>query len=214
VECGARGEGEERDIGTYTLHEYEAYLVEQGELGKLEEKSLDFKSKWKEAREWERRQEENVISRDAGIEVQGYEGADPELVEKVQKSGNPAFISLFNSWSAEREEKEKNGIKITDEQVEEEKKRRVRMAQLEHAKPPGRYGGDPIWDDVQPMKVEEGGQAGKESVLARIAYDDEYAEGTLLMPSHLITAISPQPLCLIRTSLTIVLPQRSSTSAL
>jgi hypothetical protein len=61
---------------------------------------------------------------------------------------------------------------ITEEDIQEERTRRIRIAELEGKKMPGRYEGDPIWDDVVPIPQDDG-----EKPLAAIAYSDEYAEG-------------------------------------
>jgi hypothetical protein len=63
---------------------------------------------------------------------------------------------------------------ITEEDIEEERSRRIRIAELEGKKMPGIYEGDPLWDDVVPIPQDDG-----EKPLAAIAYTDEYAEGYL-----------------------------------
>lgn len=61
---------------------------------------------------------------------------------------------------------------ITEGDIQEEKKRRVKIAELEGRTMPGIYEGDPLWDDVVPIPQDDG-----ERPLAAIAYTDEYAEG-------------------------------------
>lgn len=85
-----------------------------------------------------------------------YEGLSKEKAEGLRK--------LF----AEAEE----SGNITEERIEEEKDRRFKMAQLLHQREPGRYSGDPVWDDVVPLPQDDG-----EKPLAAIAYSDDYAEG-------------------------------------
>ncbi|KAL3428301.1 farnesyltransferase alpha subunit ram2 [Phlyctema vagabunda] len=58
----------------------------------------------------------------------------------------------------------------TEEDIEVERKRRARIAQLS-GKKMGKYEIDPVWADVIPIPQEDG-----EGALAQIAYTDEYAE--------------------------------------
>ena len=64
---------------------------------------------------------------------------------------------------------------VTAEDVEEERRRRKEMAALKeelYGVRSNPYEGDPEWDDVDPVKSEEG-----EGALAAIAYSENYAEG-------------------------------------
>jgi hypothetical protein len=64
---------------------------------------------------------------------------------------------------------------VTIEEIREERSRRARIAEMEGSKKPGRYSGDPAWDDVVPIPQDDG-----ERPLAAIAYTDEYSEGNII----------------------------------
>lgn len=68
---------------------------------------------------------------------------------------------------------EGKGADITEEEIEEERRRRKLIGVL-GGKKSGRYEGDPVWDDVVPIEQDDG-----EGALAQIAYSGEYSEGTL-----------------------------------
>jgi hypothetical protein len=81
-----------------------------------------------------------------------------------------------SDWFREGQRKDLKGRVLrpaTAEEIEVEKIRRVKIAEMETGKAPGNYGGDPAWDDVVPIPQDDG-----EKPLAAIAYSDEYAEGT------------------------------------
>lgn len=70
--------------------------------------------------------------------------------------------------------------KLEDNSLEEEKKRRKEMADLRkdlYGETTGSFAQDPEWDDVIPVPQNE-----PEDALARIAYPDDYAEGTPSLP--------------------------------
>lgn len=66
---------------------------------------------------------------------------------------------------------------LTEEDRQDEQKRRAEIVRMESGKDVGRYAGDPTWDDVVPIPQDDG-----KNPLAAIAYTDEYAEGTSLQP--------------------------------
>lgn len=70
--------------------------------------------------------------------------------------------------------------KLEENSVEEEKKRRGEMADLRkdlYGETTGSLAQDPEWDDVIPVPQNE-----SEDALAKIAYPDDYAEGTPPLP--------------------------------
>lgn len=76
---------------------------------------------------------------------------------------------------------------VTEEEIREEKLRRVKIAEMEGGKKPGRYSGNPAWDDVIPIPQDDG-----ERPLAAIAYTDEYSEGKF-PPFHITRFYSLLP---------------------
>jgi hypothetical protein len=84
----------------------------------------------------------------------------------------------------------KNESPILEAEVIAEKQRRVEMAELQHERRPGNYGGDPAWDDIVPLPQDDG-----DKPLAAIAYSDDYAEGIYMscffLKSYLSLALCP-----------------------
>ena len=87
------------------------------------------------------------------------------VLDRLRREGR-----RFRELRARAEEK---GKEVTREEIEEERARRMRIAELS-GEAMGFYGGNPEWDDVVPIPQDDG-----EGALAAIAYNDEYAEGIL-----------------------------------
>lgn len=80
-------------------------------------------------------------------------------------------------WESERfRERREGGKEITEEDMEEERRRRKLIGVLGGRKC-GIYEGDPMWDDVVPIEQDDG-----EGALAQIAYSGEYSEGLFSPP--------------------------------
>lgn len=94
------------------------------------------------------------------------------------KDGEEELRELRRKSEVFRENhRRKQGVDVVfdEREVQEEKERRRRIAQLEGKREVGVYEGDPLWDDVVPIPQDDG-----EGALAAIAYADEYREGTYL----------------------------------
>lgn len=140
-----------RPIDDYTLEEYREYQEGQAELERLRRESEGFRERVRCAKQAERRSKRPRKTK-AAVKKEGGE------VSELSKR--------FEKWRVEF------NTAITKTDIEEEKKRRVTIAKMEGRKMPGRYEGDPAWDDVVPIPQDDG-----EKPLAAIAYTDEYAEG-------------------------------------
>jgi hypothetical protein len=145
-----------RKIDTLSPDEYREYKRQQRELSLLWSQSVRFRDRARKLRS------EAKEGKERG------EGPPKHRSEEVQK-----LETLF----AEAEQKLGVSFRppagpITEEDIQEERQRRIRIAELEGKKMPGIYEGDPVWDDVVPIPQDDG-----EKPLAAIAYTDEYAEG-------------------------------------
>lgn len=99
-----------------------------------------------------------------------------EVYERELKEFGDLTVASELFRTGRRSEGKNSGVVVKkgsrEEDIEEERKRRVRMAELRGERKVGVYGGDPVWDDVRPILQDDG-----EKPLAAIAYTDEYAEG-------------------------------------
>lgn len=78
------------------------------------------------------------------------------------------------------DQKTKEVVTVTPDEIEEEKLRRKEIARLRmelYGERTGAYASNPVWDDIVPIPVEDG-----EGALAAIAYPEDYAEGMLIVP--------------------------------
>lgn len=111
-------------------------------------------------REWEERWERKVWLSCLGVESQAF---------KVRRERER--VGAVESGTGER-------VVVTEQEVIEEKRRRKEMAALRKevlyggVGSLGKLAGDPEWDDVVPVVLEE-----PEGALAAIAYPADYAEG-------------------------------------
>lgn len=159
--------GQRRKVQALSPEEYREYKWAQIELSLLWSESGRFRDRARKLRAEAR-------------EGKGRAGLSPERKsEDLQK-----LETLF----AKAEQKLGVSFRLptgplTEEDIQEERTRRIRIAELEGKKMPGKYEGDPLWDDVVPIPQDDG-----EMPLAAIAYTDEYAEGefTFLttLPQH------------------------------
>lgn len=90
-----------------------------------------------------------------------------------------ALDVLHRQFLTKREAARSQGAELSQEDIDQEKKRRKEMAQLKkelYGEIPGPLASDPEWDDVAPIPQTE-----PEDALARIAYPDDYAEGMMIL---------------------------------
>lgn len=173
-----------RKIETLSPDEYREYRQQQRELSLLWSQSGRFRDRARKLRA-DTREGKGRVEAPTGKETEELQKLETLLAEAEQKLG----VSFRPPTGS-----------ITEEDIQEERTRRIRIAELEGKKMPGIYDGDPLWDDVVPIPQDDG-----EKPLAAIAYTDEYAEGNP----------SPAPLPAIQ-SLAInmtVYEQQSLTSA-
>jgi protein farnesyltransferase/geranylgeranyltransferase type-1 subunit alpha len=89
-----------------------------------------------------------------------------------------ALNILHRQFLTKREAARSKGAELPQEDIDQEKKRRQEMAILKrelYGEIPGPLANDPEWDDVAPIPQTE-----PQDALARIAYPDDYAEGTII----------------------------------
>jgi hypothetical protein len=138
------------DIENYTVAEYQAWKEDEEKLKILKWESANFREKW-EKQDYKTSTELN--------------SADASYIK--QCIWEPATVD-FDLEKLEAELQRP----LTDQDKQAEEKRREDISRMESGKEAGRYGGDPIWDDVVPIPQDDG-----EKPLAAISYTDEYAEG-------------------------------------
>jgi hypothetical protein len=148
-------EARRKKIDALSPSEYREHKIKETDLFILQSESGNFKRRVQR------------LKREAKEGKQPAEG--PSLPELALRDGKLVILS--------DEEAEKLNGPITEEDNQEERKRRIRIAQLAGKKMPGIYEGDPLWDDVVPIPQDDG-----ERPLAAIAYTDEYEEGTSTSP--------------------------------
>lgn len=137
-------EARKKKIDAFTPDEYRKYKIQENELYILTSGSYSFKHlAWK---------------------LREYAKHGKPIPQYAERNEDLEFLS-------EEEWKELYGP-ITEEDIQEERQRRIKIAELSGKKMPGIYEGDPVWDDVVPIPQDDG-----EKPLAAIAYTDEYAEG-------------------------------------
>jgi hypothetical protein len=166
-----------RNIDDYTLEEFAAWQAQQGELYCLKDASASFKRRFGKQRFREKEGERRLRK------------------ERLRDGDNGDSLET-------RVEREKSVEVpgITEKDIQEERERRITIAEMQ-GKTVGRYEGDPLWDDVVPIPQDDG-----EKPLAAIAYTDEYAEGKST------DSPSPVPQSTDIKELTPSSPQRSPTS--
>lgn len=142
-----------RKIEDYTIEEYSGYVEHRRELRHLRQDSYWFKSKVQYQKKHSKKRVRDTNHQESGA-----------TNEKEKKSPSKSA-----SDSVEEKFLDKP---ITAEDFEEERLRRVKIAQMAGGRKLGKYEGDPAWDDVVPIPQDDG-----EKPLAAIAYTDEYAEG-------------------------------------
>jgi hypothetical protein len=143
-----------RKLETLSPDEYSEYNQGQRELSLLWSESGRFRNR-------ARKQRAEAKEGKSAVEVESEE------IEKLKLLFAQAEQKLGVSFRLPTGS-------ITEEDIEQERSRRIRIAELEGRKMPGIYEGDPLWDDVVPIPQDDG-----EKPLAAIAYTDEYAEGNL-----------------------------------
>lgn len=154
-----------RKVEALSPDEYREYKQQQRELSLLCSQSGRFRERARKLRA-------------EAKEGKGRAGAAPgQKSEELQK---------LETLLAEAEQKLGVSFRpptgpITKEDIQEERARRIRIAELEGKKMPGIYEGDPVWDDVVPIPQDDG-----EKPLAAIAYTDEYAEGKSTSQSYFL----------------------------
>ena len=157
-----------RKIEALSPDEYREYKRQQRELSLLWSQSGRFRDRSRklraETREGQGRAE--VSTEQKSEELQKLETLLAEAEEKLGVSFRPPTGP------------------ITEKDIQEERTRRIRIAELEGKKMPGIYEGDPIWDDVVPIPQDDG-----DKPLAAIAYTDEYAEGKSTPQNHVLPYI-------------------------
>ncbi len=136
-----------RPLEDYTIEEYAAWELDQEKLVIIKQESRIFR---------ERFLRERLNRR-------------PKLKQRASRKEGEVDESIVTQRKSDLVE----DSPVTREELFNEQKRRVMMAQVELGKNPGRYECDPEWDDVVPIPQDDG-----EQPLAAIAYSDEYAEGT------------------------------------
>lgn len=95
---------------------------------------------------------------------------------QIKQAKLSALNLLHEQFLVKRNLEQQGGEKITQEDIEKEKKRRGDMAALKkdlYGKFTGLLAKDPLWDDVIPIPQNE-----TEGALAQIAYPEDYAEGS------------------------------------
>jgi hypothetical protein len=147
-----------RKVETLSPDEYREYKRQQRELSLLSSQSLRFRDRARRLRA-EAKGDKRRAGAAFGQKSEELQKLETLLAEAEQKLG----VSFRPPTGP-----------ITEEDIQEERTRRIRIAQLEGKKMPGLYEGDPAWDDVVPIVQDDG-----ERPLAAIAYTDEYAEGNL-----------------------------------
>ncbi|KAI9742243.1 MAG: CAAX geranylgeranyltransferase alpha subunit [Claussenomyces sp. TS43310] len=136
-----------RNLEDYTIEEYKRWSEEQYEIVYLREKSQAFRSRARYAK--------SIALREKSRAREG----DKELSQKPAPGlTDPSRQDTFRR-------------PVTEEDILEEKLRRVKIAKMDGKNTCGKYEGDPAWDDVTPIPQDDG-----EQPLAAIAYTDEYAE--------------------------------------
>lgn len=116
---------------------------------------------------------------DWGKDKRGRELSSYKIGEFEQRSLRCAKLTaldlLHRQFLAKREKATREGTVVSEEDIEQEKRRRKEMAALStelYGIQTGSLAQDPIWDDVIPIPLNE-----PEGALAQIAYPDKYAEG-------------------------------------
>ncbi|KAL6875524.1 prenyltransferase [Trichoderma longibrachiatum] len=113
-----------------------------------------------------------------------------------------ALDVLHRQFLTRREAARSTGGEVSQEELDEEKKRRKEMAELKrelYGEIPGPLASDPEWDDVAPIPQTE-----PEDALARIAYPDEYAEAVSYLRA-VMAAEEYSPRCLRLTERVIAM---------
>ncbi|KAI1503648.1 hypothetical protein F5X99DRAFT_375088 [Biscogniauxia marginata] len=163
-----------RDIGDYTVEEYEALQEKKARLVRLRFQSDDFLSKRAKAE------------------------AEAEADAKWAKLVEGAKAEETAEERDRDQEEELNYIKreqcvITEEDKEAERERRKEMAALKnelYGDKTASYALDPDWDDVTPIP-----QVEPEGALAAIAYPEDYAESMSYLRA-VMAAKEHSPRCL------------------
>lgn len=136
-------------IEDYTIAQYQAWKEEEDRLKTLKWESETFKEKWK-------KQNYKPIA--------ASNNTDGSYIKKY--IWEPETDLDLGKLEAELRRD------LTDQDKQDEEKRRTEISRMESGKKAGRYEGDPTWDDVIPIPQDDG-----INPLAAIAYTDEYAEG-------------------------------------
>jgi hypothetical protein len=166
--------GEDRTgkkIEDYSIEEYKAYQEWEAAIERLKRQSERFKRRRREQPEW--------VAEAKREEARKARRKDKPWLHKLSKEDQAEAKALAENVKYQDFQKrlqEDRLRPITEADIQEERERRIKIAEMEGGKRPGRYEGDPLWDDMAPMPQDDG-----EKPLAAIAYTDEYAEG---MPCH------------------------------
>lgn len=119
-----------------------------------------------------------------GTDKHGRDISTYRIDELKKRSLSQAKLTALNvlhqQFLLKREAARSKGAKLPQEDIDQEKQRRQEMAVLKrelYGEIPGPLANDPEWDDVIPIPQEE-----SQDALARIAYPDDYAEGTTAKP--------------------------------
>jgi protein farnesyltransferase/geranylgeranyltransferase type-1 subunit alpha len=116
---------------------------------------------------------------DWGKDKRGRELSTYKIGEFEQRGVRCARLTaldlLHRQFLAKRDKAAREGVELSDEEIQKEKDRRKEMAALStelYGRLAGSLAQDPVWDDVIPIPLNE-----PEGALAQIAYPDKYAEG-------------------------------------
>ena len=113
----------------------------------------------------------------SGRDIGTYKPEDFEQ-RRLKQARLAALDLLHRQFLTKRDvaKRQQGAVDISEDDIEEEKERRKNMASLRrelYGEYTGSLAQDPTWDDVIPIPQNE-----PEGALAKIAYPDDYAEGT------------------------------------